>query len=314
MDNYLYALRYDEDNNIVLLNTATFGICKTNINILDNIVYHNKDGVKNYDTVKHKIKNIIDSDKEIILFKCSNKQYITSDGSCNTNINDIREIRSSIKNFPDARLCGFGVTCKSGQIPKVTKNALAKVQMQNFNSKATMIGAAQLEYSIDMHDNIVVNGLKNSKEKDVIIPDIVNKIAEGAFANTYIETLTLGNGIETVPKQAFKNCRKLHSVKFGNNIDEIEEEAFEFCINLRNLNISNSVRRIHRNAFYNIGADSVIIDGELQLLERDAFNLEKLRLLDVSNTKLIHLLIKDVGVGSQPILRVPKDCNIVVVG
>ena len=67
-------------------------------------------------------------------------------------------------------------------------------------------------------------------DKDVVIPDGVTAIDDGAFErNKVLESITVPNSVTRIGNGAFYGCRKLSSVKIVNLGAKINAGAFESC-------------------------------------------------------------------------------------
>jgi len=58
------------------------------------------------------------------------------------------------------------------------------------------------------------------------IPDAVNSIGEGAFMNAGMETLVIGDGVQTIAGQAFQQCYNLQTLTIGSAVTTIDYLAF----------------------------------------------------------------------------------------
>ena len=68
----------------------------------------------------------------------------------------------------------------------------------------------------------------NKKIAEVVIPDSVTKIGDGAFQ--YCESLTsvvIPDSVTEIGEEAFEGCTSLTSVVIPDSVTEIGEEAFE---------------------------------------------------------------------------------------
>ncbi len=110
-------------------------------------------------------------------------------------------------------------------------------------------------------------GLKISE-----IPDSVSSIGTYAFANSGIESMYIGTGINALPEYAFYNCDSLRSVKitnaasiggyafysceilesveFSNNIESIGVRAFMYCYKLQMTELPTTITSLGDYAFY----------------------------------------------------------------
>ena len=67
-----------------------------------------------------------------------------------------------------------------------------------------------------------------------------------------ITSIVINNGVTSIGKEAFGNCRSLTSVTVPNSVTSIGEYAFSFCISLTSVTIPNSVTSIGEGAFNNV--------------------------------------------------------------
>lgn len=82
------------------------------------------------------------------------------------------------------------------------------------------------------------------------IPNTVTFIGESAFAECEdLETVIIGDGIQTIPADAFQKCHSLSTLTLGKNVETIYGSAFESCAKLGALTIPASVTDIEDEAF-----------------------------------------------------------------
>ncbi len=96
----------------------------------------------------------------------------------------------------------------------------------------------------------VITGLKDETVTEVIIPDYVTSIGNGAF--NYCESLTsvtIPDSVTSIGNSAFDQCRGLKSVTLGNGVTSIGEHAFAGCDSLVSVTIPDSVTKIYPYAF-----------------------------------------------------------------
>lgn len=158
----------------------------------------------------------------------------------NTNLKDIYlEIGSS--NIPSGWNTNWN---KTG----VTTNVAYNTVYNDYKSETTP----------EPEDLVIVNGIKYEKidgkkeyavagvEADsnliqVIIPDEIDyipvtQIKTNAFSgNEIVQSLTIGNNVETIGTKAFYGCTNLKTVIIGEKVANIESEAFANCPNLNRI-------------------------------------------------------------------------------
>ena len=85
----------------------------------------------------------------------------------------------------------------------------------------------------------------------VVIGDSITAITVvRAFENySNLISVTIGNGITSIPNAAFQGCRNLTSVKFGDSVKSIGQYTFNGCSNLDSIIIPHSVTYIGMSAF-----------------------------------------------------------------
>ena len=96
--------------------------------------------------------------------------------------------------------------------------------------------------------------------RDLVLPEGIAQIGEGAFCRSGITGLDLSeSAVTTIPDRAFNGCRLLASVNLPGLLTTIGNEAFRECGNLLSLDIPDSVNKIGRKAFDN---GLLLISGE----------------------------------------------------
>ena len=110
---------------------------------------------------------------------------------------------------------------------------------------------------------------KANRITEIVIPDSVVKIEDGAFAG--IENLTkatLPNGLKVIPNQLFLGCKNLTTVNLPTSLEVIEDSiAFANCGELNNLIIPESLNSVKFPAPF--GSNNAFIScGKLPLATR----------------------------------------------
>ena len=131
-------------------------------------------------------------------------------------------------------------------------------------------GSAGLEYSVD---GIVSRGTFYSTH--LLIPEYFNGIRivgmnDNAFRNCdFIETVVIGNGIETIVDYAFYGCSFL-TVTIGNSVKVIGNDAFSGCP-IFTVTIPDSVKVIGIDAFWGCPLRTIVIGNGVETIGSSAF-------------------------------------------
>ena len=99
----------------------------------------------------------------------------------------------------------------------------------------------------------------------------VTSIKREAFANSQLQSVTIGALVTTIGDSAFSECPQLSSVTLGNKVETIGEGAFEETPLLTSVTIPESVVTIKQSAFNNSNLASLIIPDGVVTIETLAF-------------------------------------------
>lgn len=77
-----------------------------------------------------------------------------------------------------------------------------------------------------------------------------NEIRDHAFRNCLINEIRIPEGVTSIGKSAFKNCKELRKVHLPSTLQTIGAGAFEGCSSLTRIKIPEGVYDIQKNAFY----------------------------------------------------------------
>lgn len=94
------------------------------------------------------------------------------------------------------------------------------------------------------------NSLGNGTVRNVVVPDTVTTIGEGAFESCKnLESIVLSKRLQEIYRGAFHNCTKLKSIVLPNTMRKIGISAFEGCHSLSSVTLSTGLREIGIWAF-----------------------------------------------------------------
>lgn len=79
------------------------------------------------------------------------------------------------------------------------------------------------------------SGCKGMKTATFANDAVITAIAQGAFANCGLTSISIPQSVKTIQKDAFKSCTVLETVQVSANLTTISSEAFKYCENLTNI-------------------------------------------------------------------------------
>ncbi len=138
--------------------------------------------------------------------------------------------------------------------------------------------------------------------EQVMIPDSVRKIGEGAFSRSEVRSVVFGDGVKDIPKESFLLCRRLEYVRLPEGLMSIGESAFRLCGNLRHIILPNSLRTIGENAFFRSGLESFASNNRVCLDDGRAFAgtpMHKKYKLILRHNDVTGMDVFMVGVGAE---------------
>lgn len=100
------------------------------------------------------------------------------------------------------------------------------------------------------------NAFKNTNVQEIVFPDKIGFIGEGAFSGTKLKEVKIPGGVNDIWNESFANCKDLERVELSENCKSIYECAFAGCSNLKKINLKK-VQVIHGSAF----ADCISLRG-----------------------------------------------------
>lgn len=107
---------------------------------------------------------------------------------------------------------------------------------------------------------------------DVVMGKGLVKIGSGAFEETAITKIELGNTLVNIGPWAFNLCKQLQSVTIPDSVTTIGQAAFMNCKKIESITIPDNVTEMGESAFQNCSAlQSVTLGSGLTWLEMDVF-------------------------------------------
>lgn len=102
-----------------------------------------------------------------------------------------------------------------------------------------------------------------SETETFTIPDGVTEIGGQSFSRNSMRCVVIPEGVTTIHKNAFSDCRRLVEIVFPETLTEIQQQAISFCGHLDEIVLPNSLRSVGDRIFYDCcGIHEITIYGE----------------------------------------------------
>ncbi len=124
-------------------------------------------------------------------------------------------------------------------------------------------------------------------EKEITIPDGVESIARGAFSNCKtLTSIIFPSSLKSIGIDAFWHCQSLTGIEIPDSVTNIEMEAFAGCENLEKIKLSSNLSEIKQSIFsYCKKIIDVEIPASVKQIGARAFeNCESLRKIVIPET------------------------------
>lgn len=120
--------------------------------------------------------------------------------------------------------------------------------------------------------SIANNAFRNTPVRSVTIPSTVTSIGGFAFYYcTSLTSITIPNSVTSIGESAFAYCTSLTNITLPNNLSRIENCAFQDCKALSGVILPNSVTSIGIYAFFECTFTSITIPNNVTSIEEGAF-------------------------------------------
>ena len=120
-----------------------------------------------------------------------------------------------------------------------------------------------------MEDFEIENGVLTEyqgEDVDVIVPEGVREIGEGAFWRCDVESVRLPQGIRAIRSEAFMNCRSLRRINLPESVRTIETEAFHGS-GLRAIRLPEGLERIEADCFSGTELTEIVIPQRVRVIK-----------------------------------------------
>lgn len=128
------------------------------------------------------------------------------------------------------------------QLPEITK---ARKERAAAEAKKRADNSYNMKFV--RHDGILEQ--YNGSDPEVLIPEDVTIIGEGAFRQTNIERIVFHKNVKEIQKDAFASCGLLREVVIPSTVTAIGEGAFRQCLHLESAEIPDSIKKMPDNLF-----------------------------------------------------------------
>ena len=116
--------------------------------------------------------------------------------------------------------------------------------------------------------------LNNKLVTDLVIPDNVTSINEGAFSGcSSLKSATIPDGVTKIDIGMFSDCNNMTSITIPDSVTSINDYAFSGCNSLINITLPDSITSIGRNAFSDCsGLKSINIPNGVENISHNVFS------------------------------------------
>lgn len=107
---------------------------------------------------------------------------------------------------------------------------------------------------------------------DVVIPDTVTQIADGAFQDTNVTSVTIPSTVTAIGAYAFAECTNLSSISIPGSVSSMGTGVFSNCGSLSSVDLgSTGISAVPARTFYNSAVSSVNLPASVGSIGDNAF-------------------------------------------
>lgn len=163
-------------------------------------------------------------------------------------------------------------------VEKTKEGVEMKLCVISNDDKTCSVGRGYVGYNDDTPEPYCINP---EYEGEVTIPAFANgysviEIADNAFTSTNgmkVKAVNIPDGVITIGRNAFKNCKSLSAIELPNSITSIYDYAFSGCENLESVILPKLITRIPNYIFQGCNSLSTIfIPNTVQTIGWNAFD------------------------------------------
>ena len=108
-------------------------------------------------------------------------------------------------------------------------------------------------------------------ENEMTFPSSMKSIGENAFYNSKIKAAYMNDGITTIERSAFSDCKYLENATYPSKAVNIPDYCFQNCNSLRTFEIPENISSIGQSSFSNCWLLNARFPKSLQTIEGEAF-------------------------------------------
>ena len=214
------------------------------------------------------------------------------------------------KNFQVTASDGYAVLNKYSLVEKaaILPDNVDGLPLRKIASGA-FAGEASTEHMVK-REHIWEEIGEGAKVEEIVLPDTVEEIGEGAFARCQeLLGVRFPKAIQKLPDYLFSDCRKLLPFSIPASVKEIGDYAFQNCRSLTKIVLPQGLERIGNYAFYNCrGLKELKLPGNVKSLGTGALkNCESLSFIALAGHKNIQNVVADMHHPFTLSIQYPSD-------
>ena len=143
-------------------------------------------------------------------------------------------------------------------------------ESENVHRTAKTANNAQSVNNCIIENGVLVKYI--GRETDIVLPDGIEKLADGLFSGRKIRSIVIPEGVHTIGRRAFENCLELEKVSLPSTLEELGGYAFVDCHKLKSINLGDKLTSIENSVFSEcFELRNVIIPRNVERIEAFAF-------------------------------------------
>jgi len=160
----------------------------------------------------------------------------------------------------------------------VTSDPSVEIQTPNPYGLGAFVSSASDDlYEYEIYENGAVVSAYKGSETTITLPTAIGEttvygVAQNAFANSALVSVTVPNGYTVIGEGAFMSSAALTGVTLPASVKEVREDAFKFCTSIKNVALPASVEVLGAKVFYGCTAlETVTLPTAITVLPDSLF-------------------------------------------